>query len=68
MSQILIDTPCHDCRDMQMKDKSILPTKKYLNGYYVDIMPGENCRQFRLLTWTSIISQFVHPVGEEGMG
>ena len=28
----------------------------------------KNCRQFRLLTWTSLIGQFVHPVGGEGMG
>ena len=25
----------------------------------------KNYRQIRLLTWTSFISQFVHPVGEE---
>ena len=39
--------------------------KKYSNGYriYVDIMTGENCRKFWLLTWTSSIGQFVHPVG-----
>ena len=24
---------------------------------------GKNCCQFRLLTWTSHIGQFVHPVG-----
>ena len=29
---------------------------------------GENCLQFRLLTWTSSIGQFVHPVGGKGMG
>ena len=34
---------------------------------YVDIMTRENCRQIRLLTWTSFIGQFVHPVGGEGM-
>ena len=28
---------------------------------------GENYRQFRLLTWTSLIGQFVHRVKEEGM-
>ena len=39
------------------------------NGYriYVDIMTGENCCQFRLLTWNSFIGQFVYPVGGEGM-
>ena len=32
----------------------------------VDIMTGEHCHQFRLLTWNSFIGQFVHPVeGEE---
>ena len=25
-------------------------------------MTGKNCRQFRLLTWTSFIGQFVHSV------
>ena len=29
---------------------------------------GKNCRQFGLLTWISLIGQFVHPVGGEGMG
>ena len=29
---------------------------------------GKNCRKFRLLTWTSIIGQFVHPVGGENWG
>ena len=29
---------------------------------------GKNCRQFRLLTWTSFIGQFVHPVGVEVIG
>ena len=39
-------------------------------GYriYLDIMTGENCRQFRLLTWTSFIVQFVQLLGGEGMG
>ena len=32
---------------------------------YMDIMTGEKCRQFTLLTWNSLISQFVHPVGDE---
>ena len=27
-----------------------------------------NFPQFRLLIWTSFIGQFVHSVGEEGMG
>ena len=37
------------------------------NGYriYVNIMTGENWRQFRLLT--SFIGQFVHTVGGEGV-
>ena len=26
------------------------------------------CRQFSLLTWTSFIDQFVHPVGGEALG
>ncbi len=30
---------------------------------YMDIMTRENCRQFRLLTWTSFIGQFVDLVG-----
>ncbi len=34
----------------------------------MDIMTGEICRQFRLLTWTSFISQFVYPVRGEGWG
>ena len=34
---------------------------------YVDIMTGENCREFKLLKWTSLIGQFAHPVGGEGM-
>ena len=36
-------------------------------GYriYVDIMTGEKCSQFRLLTWISFIGQFVHPVGRK---
>ena len=25
----------------------------------------KNCRHFRLLIWISLISQFVHPVGEK---
>ena len=31
----------------------------------VDIMTGENCRQFNLLTWTLFIGLFVHPVRRE---
>ena len=35
-------------------------------GYYGQ---GKNCRLFRLLTWTSLIGQFVYPVrGDEGKG
>ena len=30
---------------------------------YVDILTRENCHQFRLLIWNSLIDQFVHPVG-----
>ena len=33
---------------------------------YMRFMLG-SCRKFRLLTWTSFIGQFVHPVGWEGM-
>ena len=29
---------------------------------------GKNCRQSRLLKWTSFISQFVNSVGWEGIG
>ena len=41
-----------------------------INGYiiYVDIMTGENCRQFSFLIWISCIGQFVYPVEGEGMG
>ena len=40
-----------------------------INGYwiYVDILTGKTCCQFRLLTWTSFIGQFVHLRGGEGM-
>ena len=35
----------------------------------MDIITGKkNCCQFRLLTWTSFIDQFVYLVGEEGSG
>ena len=34
---------------------------------FVDIMTGENCPLFRLLTWTSLIGEFVYPVLREGM-
>ena len=39
-----------------------------INGYgiYVDIMTGELSPQFRLLTWTSLIGQFVPSVGGNG--
>ena len=45
----------------------------FINGYrvYVDIMTGEKLSsiyEFRLLTWTKLIGQFVHPVGGEGIG
>ena len=38
--------------------------KGMINGYriYVDTMTGEKL----LLTWKSVIGQFVHPVGGEG--
>ena len=41
---------------------------KWTNGYkiYLDIMTGENCRQYRLITG-SLIGQFIYPVGGEGM-
>ena len=32
------------------------------------ILTRENCRQLSLLIWTLFISQFVQPVGGEGMG
>ena len=40
------------------------------NGYRidVDIITGENCLQFRLLTWTSLIVQFVYPACGGGWG
>ena len=28
----------------------------------------KKCRPLRFLTWTSLIGQFVHPVGGEGIG
>ena len=40
----------------------------YYDGYsirgYID---SENCRQFRLLIWTSFIGKFIHPVEGKGM-
>ena len=33
---------------------------------YMDIMTGERFLQFTLLTWTSFISQIVHPIEREG--
>ena len=30
-------------------------------------MTGKNCRQFRFLTWTSFIGQFVHSEGGYGV-
>ena len=35
---------------------------------YMDIMTGKNCRQLRLLTWTSFIYQFVNPIKRRGEG
>ena len=35
---------------------------------YSEIMTGKYCCQFSLLTCNWFIGQFVHPVGEEGMG
>ena len=39
-----------------------------MNGYriYVDIMAGEKCCKFWMLTWNILIDQFVPPVGENG--
>ena len=34
-----------------------------IRGYYER---GKNCRQFRLITWTSLIGKFDHPVEGEG--
>ena len=33
--------------------------------WVVDIMAGENFLQTRLLTWTSLIDQFLHPYMDE---
>ena len=46
------------------------PAVALYNGYriYVDIMTGENCRQFTLLTFIYLIGQFFHPVGVDGLG
>ena len=46
------------------KDLGLEIFKGDKTGYriYVDTITGENCRQFRLLTWNSFICQFVHPV------
>ena len=40
------------------------------NGFriYVDIKDGGSCRQLTLLTGTSFVGRFVHPVGWGGMG
>ena len=40
-----------------------------MKGYRINVddITGENCRQFKLLTWTSFIGHFVHPVGGEGI-
>ena len=56
---------------MHLPTRSISKKNLYLNEYriYVDIMSGKNnFRQFRLLTRTSNISQFVHPVGGNVVG
>ena len=37
-----------------------------IHRIYVDIMTGENCRQFKLLTQNSSIGQFDHLVGSRG--
>ena len=39
-----------------------------MNIEYVDILTGENFRQFRLLQWTAFIGRFDHPVGGRGKG
>ena len=33
----------------------------------IEYITGENCRQFRLLKWTSFIGQFIHLVGGDGI-
>ena len=51
-----------------VKSCSGLPVQKWMKnirGYYDK---GENCREFRLLTWTTFIGQFIQPVGWEGKG
>ena len=42
----------------------IYPLLRFKHGckIYVDIMTGENYRQFSLLTRNSFIGQFVHPI------
>ena len=37
-----------------------------MDRIYVDIITGENCQKFMLLTCTLLIEQFVHPVGGDG--
>ena len=50
-------------------DKFVFVVTQWI-GYriYVDIITGGNCRQFRLLTWLSLIGPFFHPVGGGGYG
>ena len=54
-------------RICQIQEKLILG---WDNEYiiYVNIITEEKCHKFILLTRTSFIGQFVHPVGGEGMG
>ena len=45
-----------------------MPNNGYrMNVNYITRKKMSN-RQLRLLTWTSFISQIVHPVGKEGLG
>ena len=46
------------------------PAVALYNGYtiYVDIMTGENCLQFRLLTLIYFIGQFFLSISSEGYG
>ena len=34
----------------------------------MDITAGKKCRKLKLLTWTSTIGQFFHPVNDDGWG
>ena len=57
-------------RVASLLNKNVLIGKEKgtLTKRYMDIMTGDNCRQFRLITWTLFIGQFVHPLGGEGIG